>query len=71
MLTKEDKEMILKALKNIDVKKLELDYPDKTKVKWFRFGSFIGIDIAAQVIKNLPENTTTKKVDKSMSGTVS
>lgn len=55
MLTKKDKENILKAFREIDVKKLELDHPDEKAIKWFRFGSFIGIDVASEVIKNFPE----------------
>lgn len=61
MLTKkQDKETILEALKNVDVKKLELDHPDEKAVKWFRFGSFIGIDIATQIISSLPERKLPK-----------
>lgn len=62
MLTKKDKEVILEALKNVDVKKLELDHPDEMAVKWFRFGSFTGIDIAIQIINQLPEKKTPKKI---------
>lgn len=61
MITKKDKETILEAFKMIDVKKLEVDHPNKGFVKWFRFGSFIGIDVASEIIKNLPER---KRVDK-------
>ena len=64
MLTKKDKKIILDALKSIDPKKLQLDHPNENAVKWFRFGSHIGIDIASQVINNLPERKSLKKVDK-------
>ena len=55
MLTKKDKQLIIEALSNVDVKKLEIDHPDEKAVKWFRFGSFIGIDIATKIINDLPE----------------
>lgn len=61
MLTKKDKKTILEALQGVDVKKLEIDHPDEKAVKWFRFGSFIGIDIATQIINQLPEKEATKK----------
>lgn len=62
MLTKKDKDLILKAFKNVDPKKLELDHLDLKVVKWFRFGSFIGIDIASQIIRDLPEEKTARKI---------
>lgn len=62
MLTKKDKETILQALKSVDVKKLEIDHPNKDGVKWFRFGSFIGLDIASKIIEELPERKTPKKI---------
>ena len=71
MLTKEDKEFILNMFKNVDVKKLQLDHPDQKLVKWFRFGSFTGLDIATEIIKSLPEKKTTKKIDKTISYKVS
>lgn len=62
MLTKADKTAVLKALKMVDVKKLELDHPNPNMVKWFRFGSFTGIDIASQIIMSMPEESTRKKI---------
>ena len=55
MITKKEKDAILKAFKMVDVKKLDIDHPEKRLVKWYRFGSFSGIQIAAEVIKNWPE----------------
>ncbi len=55
MITKADKELILNLFKQIDVKKLEIDHNDPKLVKWFRFGSFNGMQIASEIIKNLPE----------------
>lgn len=60
MLTKKDKETILKAFREVDVKKLELNHPDQKLVKWFRFGSFTGIDIAKQIILSMPEEKPAK-----------
>ncbi len=60
MLTRRDKQMIIKAFKNIDVKKLELDHPDPRLVKWFRFGSFVGLDVATKIIESLPEQKPKK-----------
>ncbi len=69
MLTKKDKELIIAAFGAVDVKKLEIDHPDPKAVKWFRFGSFIGIDIATKIINDLPERKKKAKkiivVDKS------
>jgi hypothetical protein len=69
MLAKKDKQLILEAFSNIDVKQLILDHPDTDAVKWFRFGSYIGIDIATKIINELPEKKSTVKkikvVDKS------
>lgn len=55
MLTKAQKKFILDAFKMIDVKKLEINMSDEQHVKWFRFGSYNGLQIAAEVIKQLPE----------------
>lgn len=65
MITKKDKENILEAFKTVDVKKMEIDHPDERLVKWFRFGSYNGMAIAAEIIKQLPEGrkkSLTKKV---------
>lgn len=61
MLTKEDKKAITDAFKMIDVKKLEVDHQDPRLVKWFRFGSFVGIDIATKVVNELPEKKSVSK----------
>lgn len=55
MITKKDKENILAAFHTVDVKKMDLDHPDKRLVKWFRFGSYNGLLIAQEIIKQLPE----------------
>lgn len=62
MITKADKVVILKALASVDVKKLQIEHEDPRIVKYFRFGSFTGIMIAEEIIKNLPETKTGKKI---------
>lgn len=61
MLTKAQKKLILDALKMIDVKKLEISYPDERAIKWFRFGSHNGLLMAAEIVKNLPEEPKKQK----------
>jgi len=55
MISKSDKELILQLLKQVDVKKLEIDHENPKIVKWFRFGSYNGLQIACEIIKNMPE----------------
>lgn len=64
MITKEDKELILEMFKMVDVKKLDIDHDNPKIVKWFRFGSYNGMQIACEIIKNLPESKEkiTKKI---------
>lgn len=57
-LTKQQKDDILELFKMVDVKKLEIDIEDDTKTKWFRFGSFNGMQIAAEIIKAIDEKDT-------------
>ena len=60
MITKKDKELILQLFKGVDVKQLEIDHEDERLKKWFRFGSFNGLQIACEIIKNLPESSKKK-----------
>lgn len=60
-LTKKQKADILELFKMVDVKKLEIDIEDEQKVKWFRFGSHNGMQIAAEIIKAIDEESTTKR----------
>ena len=62
MLTKKDKENIIKALQTVDVKKMNVDHTDERLVKWFRFGSYNGLLLAQEIIKQLPEGRKKKKV---------
>jgi len=55
MLTKEDKKILINALKNVDVKQMEIQHSDPRMVKWFRFGSYNGLKVASEIIKELPE----------------
>jgi len=61
LITKKDKEAILEAFKMVDVKKMDIDHPDEKLVKWFRFGSYNGMAIASEIIKQLPEGRKVKK----------
>ena len=63
MITKADKELILNAFKMVDVKQLEINHVDvdERAIKWFRFGSYNGMSIASEIIKQLPEKKTRKK----------
>lgn len=60
MITKEDKELILTIFKQVDVKKMNIEHQDPKLVKWFRFGSFNGMQVASEIIKNLPEEKPPK-----------
>lgn len=63
MLTKKDKENILAALRTVDVKKMVIDHEEERIQKWFRFGSYNGLLIAQEIIKQLPEGRKkTKKI---------
>lgn len=62
MITKEDKELILTIFKQVDVKKMNIEHQDPKLVKWFRFGSFNGMQVASEIIKNLPEGKSGSKV---------
>lgn len=55
MITKKDKENIIKALQTVDVKEMHLDHPNERLVKWFRFGSYNGLMVAQEIIRQLPE----------------
>lgn len=60
-MTSQDKKDLIVALKTIDVKRLEVDHPNESYVKWFRFGSHIGIDMAIKVIQEMPEEDNAGK----------
>lgn len=62
MLTKEDKETLINALKMVDVTKMEIEHENPKIVKWFRFGSFNGLRIAAEIIKQMPEEEELEKI---------
>lgn len=63
MLTKKDKDDLIRLFKDVDVKRISIDYDDEAVKKWFKFGSHVGLDIAAEIVKQMPErkrNTKTK-----------
>lgn len=61
MITQKDVDAILDALAQVDVKKMEIDHPDPQVVKWFRFGSFSGMQIAAEIVKQMKREKKTPK----------
>jgi hypothetical protein len=60
ILSKKQKEEILEAFKMVDVKKMDIETPNPRLVKWFRFGSFNGMMVASEIIKNWPEKKPVK-----------
>lgn len=60
-LTKKQKTEIINLFKMVDVKQLEIDLEDEGKVKWFRFGSYNGMQIATEIIKAIDEEPTKKR----------
>jgi hypothetical protein len=64
MLTKKDKDDLIKILTNVDVKKVDIDHKNPNAIKWHRFGVYIGLRIACDIIKELPQ---TKKTSKTIS----
>lgn len=60
MLTKEDKESILKAFKLVDLKTMSIEHEDENIVKWFRFGNYNAMQIASEIIKKMPEKAGKK-----------
>lgn len=61
MITAKDKANLIAALDTIDVKQMEIDHADPQIKKWFRFGSYSGLTIAKEVIRQIPEKKPTKK----------
>ena len=57
-LTKKQKDGIIEMFSKVDVKRLEIDLEDDQKVKWFRFGSFNGMQIATEIIKAIDEEVS-------------
>jgi len=59
-LTKKQKQELVEMLKLVDVKKLEIDVADERSVKWFRFGSHNGLQIAIEIVKAIKEKPSEK-----------
>lgn len=55
VLTKKDKKAILKAFQMVDVKQMNIEHENPAVVKWFRFGSYNAMQIASEIIKQMPE----------------
>lgn len=60
ILTKKQKEEIINAFRLVDVKKMDIDHPERRLIKWFRFGSYNGLQVAQEIIKNWPEKAPKK-----------
>lgn len=60
-LTKQQKKQIIDLFKQVNVKELEIDLVDESKQKWFRFGSYNGMQIASEIIKQIPEKNEKSK----------
>jgi len=63
-LTKTQKKELIDLFKMVDVKKLDIDVDDENKQKWFRFGSYNGLQIAAEIIKAIQEKPSAKKAPR-------
>jgi hypothetical protein len=66
-LTKKQKEEILDLFKMVDVTNLDIDINDELKQKWFRFGSYNGMQIASEIIKLIPDRKIREEVTKQVS----
>lgn len=63
-LTKIQKKEIIKMLETVDVKRLEIELDDASKLNWFRFGSYNGLTIAIEIIKVIKEKPVVKAKTK-------
>lgn len=62
MLTQKDKDLLIKAIEMVNPKELELDDGlDEGQIKWFRFGSYNGLEIAKSIIRRMPVKKYVKK----------
>jgi alpha-galactosidase/6-phospho-beta-glucosidase family protein len=62
-LTKAQKAELLEMFAAVDVKKLQIDIDNENHTKWFRFGSYNGLQIATEIVKMIKEKprATAKK----------
>jgi hypothetical protein len=60
-ITKEDKQIILKAIQTIDVKKLYKPVEDDEKKKWFRFGAYDALRMVSELLESYPEGGSNTK----------
>lgn len=58
MLTTEEKTALINAIKDIDVKKITCEHENTNIQKWYRFGTYLGLRMACDIIKALPEPVT-------------
>jgi hypothetical protein len=52
-MTKEDKNIILNLIKNLDLKEKVIE--DKTNQKWYKFGAFDSLQLLAIEVEGLKE----------------
>ena len=62
MITEKDKQNIVKALQTVDVKQMNIEHNDDDFIKWFRFGSYNGLSVAQEIIRQLPTGKKSTKI---------
>lgn len=60
LLTKSQKQQLIDLFKAVDVKDLEIDVDNDKHAKWFRFGSYNGLQIASEIVKLIEEKPHAK-----------
>jgi tRNA A37 methylthiotransferase MiaB len=55
-ITKQDKQILQKAIQSIDVKKLYEPVAEEDKKKWFRFGAYDALRMVSEMIESYPES---------------
>lgn len=60
-LSKKQKNDIIELFKAVDVKRLDIELEDPDKIKWFRFGSYNGMQIATEIVRAIQEKPSAKK----------
>lgn len=54
-MTQQEKDNLVALLKNIDVKKISIEHMNENVQKWYRFGAYMGLRVACDIIQELPE----------------
>jgi hypothetical protein len=53
-MTTKDKKDLLKIIKEIDVKKIDVETTDTKLQKWYRFGMYYALRVVCEIIDQLP-----------------